>query len=461
MTRTIAKPPSGRSPANRLSAVVIAAFVSSLIVAAGCDQRASNADAATAQVTTGKASSGDEHDHAAAEPKGDPHGHQDGAPDEHGRAHGAADLVTLTAEAVRRNGIRIGQARLQVLTARLSAPARVAYNAEQVAHISSAVTGRVAEIKVRLGDVVGKGDVLMVVDSPELGEAQSEFLQKRTAVEVAKPAVELAKDAYQRAQTLYDQSQGISLTEVQARKREYQKAQGELLSAQAAATAAENKLHLLGMDQSAVMELARTGEIQPRCSVRAPIPGRVIEREATLGELVSPEKEKLMVIADLSTVWVLADVPEAKLGQIRIGSPVQIAVAALAGHTFEGFVSYLSPELDPATRTARVRIEVRNAETKLMPGMFARADIAAGAADGEPVLAVPEEAVQTVEGQAAVFVPVEGRPNRFAPRQVRVGQPIAGMVPIFAGLQEGEQYVAGGSFILKAELGKAGAAHEH
>lgn len=391
-------------------------------------------------------------------------GHAHGAvePEAQGHVHGGhEDEVKLTPEAIRRNGIRVAQAKSQVLKGAILVPARVAYNAEQVAHISSTVTGRAVEIKARLGDTVAKGDVLMIVDSPELGEAQSDYLQKKAAVEVVRPAFDLAKEAYERAQKLFDQSQGISLTEVQSRKAEYLAAAGNIVAAEAATKAAINKLHLWGMDESAFQALVQLGQIHPAYAIRSPIAGQVIERETTLGERVSPDKERLMVIADLSTVWVLADVPESKLGEVAVGSSVQIQVSALGGQNFEGSVSYIAPELDPATRTARVRIEVKNPDMKLRPGMFAQAMIAIGVAGGEPVVTIAEEAVQTVEGEPAVFVPVESEPNTFAKRAVGVGGPIDGKVPVFAGLKDGEKYVASGSFILKAELGKAGAAHEH
>jgi cobalt-zinc-cadmium efflux system membrane fusion protein len=386
----------------------------------------------------------------AAKPSHDEHGHE---------AH--VDEVKLMPEAIRRNGIRVVAATTRSLVSTVSAPARIAYNSEAVAHVGSAVTGRVSELKVRIGAAVKKGDPLVVIDSTELGEAQSDFLQKRTAAEIAKPMVDLAKNALDRAQKLLGETQGISLTEVENRQRDYQTALGTVASAETAATAAENRLHLLGMNQSTVERLIQTKEIDAKYVVHAPIDGRIIEREATLGELVGPDKEKLMVIADLSTVWVLADVPEAKLPDITEGSKVEISVAVSGAQNFEGAVAYISPELDPATRTARVRMQVANPDLRLRPGMFATALIATAAAGAEAVVAVPEDAVQTVEGEPAVFVPVEGEPNTFAKRAVGVGLPVNGFVPIFAGLKEGEKYVAAGSFILKAEIGKAGAAHEH
>ena len=456
---------SGAAWGKRIhSALMVLPVALALAALPACDRTSGEAETSKSATTKPEghdAAGAGEHGH-----KGEGHSETAGAakdPHQHGEGH--ADEVKLTSEAIRANGIRIGTAGKQVLVATILAPARVAFNGEQVAHVGSVVRGRIVELKARVGDNVKKGDVLLVMDSPELGETQSDFLQKRTVVQIAEPAVALAKSAYERAQQLYDKSQGIALTDVQKRQGEYQAAQGNLASAKASLTAAENRLHLLGMDQAAVEQLARTGEINPKHAVRAPLGGRVIEREVTLGELVNPEKEKLMVIADLSTVWVLADVPEAKLGQISTGSKAEIALPALGGQKFAGTISYLSPELDPTTRTARVRVEVKNPDMKLLPGMFAQAQLSAGPiGEGgapEPVIIVPEDAVQTVEGEPAVFVPVEGEPNTFAKRQVGVGQPVGGLVPVFAGLKEGEKYVSSGSFILKADIGKAGAAHEH
>lgn len=384
--------------------------------------------------------------------KSDDHGHESES--------GHGDEVKLTAEAVERSGIRIEPVRRQALSETFIAPARVSFNMERMAHVGSPVRGRVAELKARVGDAAKKGDVLLVIDSPELGEAQGDYLQKLTNLETAQPTVEIARSAFERATKLYEESQGISLTEVQKRQAEYKAAQGSLTNAKAAVRASENRLHLLGMDQQAVSKLQETGEINPRYITRAPIDGQVVRREATLGELVGPDREALLVLADMQALWVLADVPESSLAQVQVGCKALIRMAAFGQEAIEGKVSYISSEIDPATRTASVRIEVTNQDRKLRPGMFAQAEIATGT-QAKETLALPEEAIQTVEGQPAVFVPVEGEPNTFAKRTVRVAPPVGGMVPILSGLKEGEPVVIAGSFILKADLGKAGAEHEH
>jgi len=388
--------------------------------------------------------------------------------DEHaGHEHGAeehSDEVMLTPEAIQRYGIKVEQASLYKLKPTFLAPARVAFNAEAMAHVGSPLPGRVVELRARLGDIVSKGDVLLVVESPELGEAQSDFLQKRILAQTSVAGVELAKNALDRATRLYEQNKGIALDEVQKREVEFKSAQAAYQTGQSAAVAAENKLHLLGMDQAAVEKLAETGEVNPRFTIVAPLPGRVVEREVTLGELVSPEKEALIVLADTTTLWVLADVPEARLPEVATGAGAWIKSGAVNGHKHEGTVSYISPMVDPRTRSAQVRVAVQCEHGTLWPGMFIQVEITVtdqANPDPPPVIAVPEEALQTVEGAASVFAPVANEPNTFARRTITVGKPVAGLVPVYSGLVEGESFVAAGSFILKAELGKASAEHEH
>ena len=391
---------------------------------------------------------GHDHDHGAVE----------AGPEKHAEAH--VDEVTLSEAAIRQNNVRIQPAELKSLASSVMAPARVAFNSEAMAHVGSIVSGRVAELKVRVGDVVKKGDELLIIESPEFGRAQGEFLRLRMESQIAADAVDLVKDAYTRVKSLFDESQGIALSEVQKRQAEYRAAVGNAASTKAALQAAENGLRLYGLAADRIDQLAKTGEINPRFEIRAPTGGTVIDREVTLGELVSPDKEKLLVLADTTSVWVLADVPEAKLGDIGVGSKAEVQLAAKQGDAIAGEVSLISSEIDAPTRTARLRIVIPNANGAIRPGMFAKSLIFSRHASAAAV-AVPEEAVLTVEGKPSVFVPVAGEANTFTPREVTAGRPINGLIPIHAGLQAGEQVVVSGAFILKAELGKSEAGHEH
>lgn len=443
------------------TSAVLAAAVAMLTLFGGCKKHAEGdghdhgSKAPAKAGANGSHATGDRHDHGS-ESGGDKH--------EEG---GHSDEVTLTTEAIERYGVKAQPAQLWVLKPTFTAPARVGFNTESMAHVGSPLRGRAVEIKVRLGDSVKRGDPLLVVESPELGEAQADYFQKRVTAQTAAPTVDLAKVAWERAKGLYEQSQGISLTEVQKREAEYKAAVAAQRAAEAAVIGSENRLHLLGMTQNAVEELSKTGEIAPRYTLHSPIDGQVVEREVTLGELVSPDREALLVLANTSTLWVLADVPEARLHEVAVGAAARVAIGATSGtgtKSFEGRVALIAPLIDSGTRTAQVRIEVPSDSLALRPGMFAQVEITAtdpAATDPASVVAVPDEAVQTVEGGPAVFVPVKGEPGTFAKRAVTVGPAVGDLVPILSGLVEGEEFVVSGTFILKAELGKGSAAHEH
>ena len=400
-------------------------------------------------------------------------GEQNAHAQDDGHAHGVeseaehVDEVMLTTDAIARYGVKTQAAQLWALRPTITAPARVSFNTEAMAHVGSQLRGRIAALSVRVGDPVKVGQELAVIESPELGEAQADYLQRGVAVQTAAPAVDLSRVAWDRARGLYEQSQGISLTEVQRREAEHKVAIAALKAAESARTAAANRLHLLGMNHEAIEALDTTGEVVPRHAIRAAIDGVVVQREVTLGELVGPDREYLMVLADATNLWVLADVPESKLLRIFPGAKAWISVGAISDAStrrFEGSVAFISPFVDSTTRTAEVRIEVPMAELGLRPGMFAQAEIVEmdpGDPSPAPVVAVPEDAIQTVEGGPALFVPVEGEPNTYAKRAVTIGRAVGGLVPVFSGLVEGELFVSEGTFILKADLGKGAAAHEH
>ena len=368
--------------------------------------------------------------------------------------------VKLTAEAIEKYGVKVGKVQKHLLSPTFIAPARVAFNAEAVARVGSIVTGRAVDLKVKPGDSVSKGDDLVVIESTELGEAQSDLLQKRTALDAATIAIEPAKASYERAKSLFE-SEGISLTELQKRDAEFKAAQALQQIAQGAREAAERKLTLLGMSAEALEAMVKSHQINPKYTVRAPMTGRVIERNLTLGQYVGPSNDALIVLADLSTLWVWVDVPEANLGDVFVGAKARIAIPIAKGRAISGTVSYIAPSLDPTTRSAQVRIDVKaegdTAQTILKPGMFAQAEIEStrDKDKSEEVLAVPEEAIQMIDGHPCVFVEDDDEENAFLKRPVAIGQEVNGLIPILSGLKEKEHIVKAGGFILKAELAKS------
>jgi cobalt-zinc-cadmium efflux system membrane fusion protein len=261
---------------------------------------------------------------------------------------------------------------------------------------------------------------------------------------------------------------------VQRREAEYKAAIANVKAAEAAAMASENRLHLLGMKQDEVDASPRDRRDRAalRHQGRDRRPGRAARSHARRTR--RPRPRGLMVLADTRLLWVLADVPEAKLAGIAVGRQGvdhhrlgDGRSEGAAAPKFEGTVAFIAPLVDPTTRTAQVRIEVphRSRTGSCSSPACSRRPRSSppcpAAQDPAPVVAVPDEAIQTVEGGPAVFVPVANEPNTFAKRAVTVGKPVGGLVPIYAGLVEGERFVIAGTFILKAELGKGSAAHEH
>ena len=364
------------------------------------------------------------------------------------------DRVNLSKEAAEENHVKVEPVTKHVLVPRLRAPARVAVNAEATARVSTPVGGRVSEVKTHLGDVVHAGDVLVVVECTDLGEAQSDLLQKNAAQAAAEAAAEAARVSYQRGLELLEQAQGLSRGEVDKRHADLLAAQAAARSAAVAASASRTRLKLLGMPDDAVDKLAAGGKVDPAYAIRAPIDGSVIRLDVTRGALVAPDKDALLDLADLRSVWVLADVPEPVAASVRTGAAARVS-ASQAGNGWEGKVAYVSPVVDPATGSVPVRVVVDNPNGVLRPGLFVSADIAqAQDKPPEPVLAVPDGAVQTIEGEPTVFVPVEGEEGSFEKKTVKVGEPVGGLVPVESGLKEGDKVVTEGAFVLKAELSK-------
>lgn len=431
------------------------------------------------------------------------------AQDDHGHDHGAegehTDEIVFPAESMAPYGMTIATATRGPLSEVATVPARVEYNAEAMAHVGTPISGRAIEILVRLGDTVQKGDLLVVVESPELGTAESDLLQQTSMREAAASAVEVARVAFQRAEELR-KTNSISVSELLARQTELMKAEGDLKIAVASYIAAENHLKVLGITRTQRDDLLASGVVTSRYELRAPISGTVVRREVTPGEIVGPDRESLMVLANTEYMWVMADVPERLMQRISIGTEGHIVFDALEYASVAGTVTYIAPEVNPRTRTAQFRLVVDTRQFAtviaeppkgdedshddhghdhddehdhapkehasstrsqvpmvLRPGMFSHVDlelISSVGATPDLGIAVPEVAVQSVEGRDCVFVPSD-EPNTYKPQPVRLGRRMGSRVEVLSGLKEGDKYIASGSFMLKAEHGKSGAAHEH
>jgi cobalt-zinc-cadmium efflux system membrane fusion protein len=322
-------------------------------------------------------------------------------------------------------GIETAPARDASVAVGAEAPARIQYNMNAFADVRAAVPGIVREVRVDLGEEVEKGDILFVLESARVGEVQAQIRSARQQQRVSKSNVE-------RKKKLYDKD----LTS----KRELELAEQDYEDATATLRSLEESLRLSGSSSRS------TGG---RYVVRAPLGGTVVERPGVVGAFAT-EETSLASIADTSTMWAMLDIPERDSFALQDGQGVQLSVDGAGDRTFGGEITWISPEVDPRTRTINVRAEIDNADGLLRANQFARATI--GIEPGSNGLVVPRDAIQRFENVSVVFVRLER--GKYEPRVVEPLHRTAKLVQVRGDVQKGDEVVTTGGFILKTELSR-------
>lgn len=312
----------------------------------------------------------------------------------------------------------------------LQVPGRIEADETRLARVGSPVTGRVTDLEATVGQDVKRGQVLATINSTELSTAQLAFLK-------ALSQRSLAARAAARAQQLLE-ADVIGTAELQRR-------QAELAQAEAEAGAARDQLKVLGMTAGAVDKLAASGTITSVTQIVAGISGTVIERKVTEGQVVQPA-DGVFLVADLSRVWVVADVPEQSAGALRVGESVQAEIPALGSRRVQGTISFVSPIVSPDTRTVRARMELANLEREYKPAMLAAVLIRAAP---QRRLTVPAESVVREDNRDYVFV--QAGDAGFRLREVSLGIEHEGRRVVLGGVRESEKVVAEGAFHLNNE----------
>lgn len=354
-------------------------------------------------------------------------------------------VVTFSAEALETAGISVAPVEAQALAPTVRVTGTLSYDERRMAVATARIGGRVSRVLADYGEPVIAGQVLAWIDSPELGAAQADY---RRAL-----ALTRLRDAeHERARLLFEGG-AISQAELLRREADRRAAQAEL-------GMAEQKLNILGLAQTEVAALAVEEEggeqVYP---VRAPIAGRITEREAVTGRVVSPDEE-LFTVAELGTLWLFLDVFEKDVPWVSEGAIVSLTCESHPEERFHGAIDFVGQVLDPHSRTIRARAVIDNPAGELKPGMFVYADIA-GEPDGgdvPPSLAVPAAAVTWLEGRDVVFV--RSAERSFEVRPVTLGETYGDRVEILQGLERGEPIAVSGVFALKSEL-LAGGLEEH
>jgi RND family efflux transporter MFP subunit len=339
--------------------------------------------------------------------------------------------IPLEPELAQRAGIVIESAPNSTVTGSLRVPGTVQPNAYRQVSVTPLVGGRVTRVFVELGQAVVRGSAIAEVYSPDVEEARARYLSLQADTDAGEAKLQRTE----RLATLGSASQ----QELEQVRAEHVRHETEVQQAAA-------RLRLWGLDPAKIGD-AHTNPAASVVTVSAPQAGVIVQRPAIAG-MTAEASTVLATIAELSPVWVIADVYERDFGRIATGASAVVTAAAYPGVELRGKVTYISPDVRPETRTAQVRIELPNPEDKLRFGMYVTATI--GERTGSSVT-VPRAAVQMVGADSVVFVPVDAGATVFRERRVTVGPADGDRLAILNGLSAGEQVVTTGSFVIRAE----------
>lgn len=312
----------------------------------------------------------------------------------------------------------------------LRVPGTVQVDEQRMARIGASVTGRIKDIEATLGQSVKNGQVLATLNSTELAQNQLALIKAAQQIRLQTKAVERAR--------LLQEADVIGAAELQRRDTELSAAQAEL-------NAARDQLLVLGMNESGIDKLMQTGQIRSTSNVVSRISGTVINRKVNLGQVVQPAEE-LFIIADLSHVWVVAEVPEQQINLIEEGEEVVVEIPALGNKQYKAKLVYESAVVNPETRTVTVRSDLANDNQEIKPDMLASMLIQSSP---EQKLALPLQSI--VRENDTTYVYVQLAQNKFRLREVELGPEHAGMVTILRGVSKDEIVVAEGAFHVNNE----------
>lgn len=334
--------------------------------------------------------------------------------EEEGEEKVPASVIRIDPVTVQNMGVRLARVQRKPLFRNIRAYGTVAYDERRMKVVSAWVGGRIDKLYVDFtGVAVKKGDPLAELYSPELVSTQQELI--------------LALETRGRLWALGNQE--------------------SLSSASHLVEATKQRLLLWGITKDQIDEIEKTRKVRTHMTIHAPIGGIVIDKKVFEGQYVK-EGERLYTIADLSMVWVLADVYEYELPWVRNGMPAEMELSYIPGKRFKGKVLYIYPYMDEKTRTAKLRLEFKNSRYQLKPGMYA--NIYLNPRMSADSLVIPQEAVIDSGVRKLVFVSL-GK-GKFQPREVKIGiEGAENEFQVLKGLQEGEEIVVSGQFMLDSE----------
>ncbi len=346
--------------------------------------------------------------------------------------------LALASDVLTRAGIVIRAATTGVVASRVAVSGVVEPNMVRQVPIAASASGRITRVSVEIGVPVDRGQTLAQIDSPELAQAQAQLLSTRASVAAAQ--LEL-----QKLEKLMEVG-AVSRQEIDRARTIHAERVADLDATRA-------RLALLGMSPDQIAALISAGIPAATTSVVATAPGTIVQRDVNDGQNVEVGT-RLFTIADLSSVWITGNLDERELSRVHVGSPAAAAVAALPDAILNGNVIYIDPQVNTATHTARIRVEVENPRSELQMGM--PAEVSIDDAGSIEATLVPKEALQAVGDRQVVYLADPAQSGTFIEREVRVGPASGDQVVVVSGVAPGDQVVVKGSAFLRAERERLG-----
>ncbi len=334
-----------------------------------------------------------------------------------------ANMVVLNPGNTRH--IKVGKARYIETTEKFKVLSHVEVNENHISSVGANVTGRITALNASVGDTVKKGTPLAHISSTEFTQAQLSYLREFSETKLAEHAAERAKQLFS--------ADVISHAELERRQSTYKISRAEL-------SAAADHLRMFNMDKSAMQDLARNGQIVSTVTIIAPQDGIILKSNLAVGQIVQPV-EQLFLVADLSSVWVVGDVPEQNESKVIKGQQVEVHVPALNNTSYNGHIVFVSDTLDPKKHTVMVRTQVGNADLKLKPAMLASMYIT----DSPKIhMVIPTSAVIRENHVDYVFIAQEE--NHFQLSPVKLGYAVNELRPVLDGLSVHQPIIIEGAF---------------
>lgn len=348
----------------------------------------------------------------------------------------AAQWATLSVEPVG----------LMPFRSEFSTEGKIAIDEDRATRIYSQYAGRLTQLAVGTGDAVQKGQLLFVIEATDSIETQKDFVAALGDLNKARSQVNLTTIVERRLGTLY-KDKAMSLKDWEEAQANLTAAKNDLRTAEIGLQAVRNRLRLLGKTDAEVNTFENTGVITPNAPVYSPIAGTVLQRKIGPGQYIdagASNSDPVMVIGDVSKVWLVAYVREADADRVRLDQSLTFTVLTLPGQVFTARVSYVASSMDSATRRLLVRASVDNPDGRLKPEMFASARITIDETSPSP--AIPQDAIIYEGEMARVWVAREG--GALELRRIKVGLSNGDFTQVTSGLAAGENVVTRGSLFI-------------